>query len=161
MTNIQTNQTENKSEDKSELTPCEELGYRVGDMFEVTDIGNSFYCKGMIVKLDEDDGSYAPFFTYVRGPFADETHEVAKIVISLNFVRKFSQKAELAKPAELIQVAEVIQDNLLYSTEDIDAAFEYLEWLDVSKSTLMDALKVVTDSEYKEYLRLKDKYEVS
>lgn len=155
------NQTENKSEDKPELTPCEELGYRVGDMFEVTDIGNSFYCKGMIVKLDEDDGSYAPFFTYVRGPFADETHEVAKIAISLNFVRKFSQKADVAKPAEVIQVTEVIQDKPLYSTEDIDAAWVKLHWVEDSKALLIKTLNEVTDPEYKEYLRLKAKYEVS
>jgi len=155
MNNTQTNQTENESEDNPYITPCEELGYSVGDVFEVIDMCNSFYCKGMIVKLDEDDGSYAPFFTYVSGPSADETHEVDKIVISLNFVRKIHQKAELAKPAE------VIQDKPLYSTEDIDATWVKLHWAEDSKALLIKKLNEVTDPEYKEYLRLKAKYEVS
>ena len=146
------NQTENESEDKP-LTPCEELGYCEGNMFEVTGIGNSFYCKDMIVELDEDDGSDSPFFTYISGPSADETHDVDKIAINLKYVRKFSQKAELAKPAE------VIQDKLLYSTEDIDAAWVNLHWAEDSKALLIKKLNEVTELEYKEYLRLTAKYE--
>lgn len=148
------NQTENESEDNPYITPCEELGYRVGDVFEVTDIGTIFYCKDMIVKLDEDDGSDSPFFTYISGPSADETHSVDKIVISLKYVRKFSQKADVVKSAE------VIQDKPLYSTEDIDAAWVNLHWAEDSKALLIKKLNEVSEPEYKEYLRLKAKYEL-
>ncbi len=155
MNNMQTNQTENESEDNPYITPCEELGYREGDMFEVIDADNSFYCKDMIVELDEDDGSHDPFFTYVSGPSGKETHSVDKLVINLKYVRKFSQKADVVKSAE------VIQDKLLYSTEDIDAAWVKLHWAEDSKALLIKTLNEVSDPEYKEYLRLKAKYEVN
>lgn len=154
MTNIQTDQTENEPEDKLYMTPCEELGYSEGDVFEVIDADNSFYCKGMIVELDEDDGSYSPFFTYVSGPSRDETRGVDKIAIGLYRLRKFSQKADLVKSAE------VIQDKLLYSTEDINAAWVNLHWSEDNKVLLIKKLNEVTDPEYKEYLRLKAKYEL-
>ena len=43
------------------MTPCEELGYKVGDKFEV--VGDHFhYSKGSIVTLYSDDGSDYPKF---------------------------------------------------------------------------------------------------
>ena len=42
-------------------TPCEKLGYKVGDKFTV--IKDSYFEKGTIVALSEDDGSEVPWFT--------------------------------------------------------------------------------------------------
>lgn len=43
------------------MTPCEELGYKVGDKFIVT-IGLPYLLKGSEVTLLTDDGSESPFF---------------------------------------------------------------------------------------------------
>lgn len=43
------------------MTPCEELGYKVGDEFRV--IGDHYlFSKGASIKLQRDDGSRCPFF---------------------------------------------------------------------------------------------------
>ena len=44
-----------------QMTPCEKLGYKVGDKFTV--IKDSLLEKGTIVVLSEDDGSEVPWFT--------------------------------------------------------------------------------------------------
>lgn len=44
-----------------QMTPCERLGYKVGDKFTV--IKDSYFEKGTIVALSEDDGSEVPWFT--------------------------------------------------------------------------------------------------
>lgn len=47
------------------MTPCEKLGYKVGDRFEV--IGHHSFKKGDVVTLREDDGSECPAFTGENG----------------------------------------------------------------------------------------------
>jgi hypothetical protein len=51
------------------MTPAKELGYKVGDTFEVLEDDNydseKYYKKGMIVRLIEDDGSQFPKFKAV------------------------------------------------------------------------------------------------
>ena len=48
-------------------TPCQELGYKSGDLFEVVqNTGNSF-SVGSIVKMVGDDGSATPYFSLVSG----------------------------------------------------------------------------------------------
>ena len=47
------------------MTPCEELGYKVGDVFEV--IGGAQFKSGSIVSLTKDDGSDCPAFTLNNG----------------------------------------------------------------------------------------------
>lgn len=44
-----------------QMTPCENLGYKVGDKFTV--IKDSYFEKGAIVVLSKDDGSAIPWFT--------------------------------------------------------------------------------------------------
>ena len=44
------------------MTPCEELGYKVGDKFEVIVAGHYRFPKGSVIKLERDDGSDCPFF---------------------------------------------------------------------------------------------------
>lgn len=43
------------------MTPCEKLGYKVGDKFEVLEDAEGF-TKGQTVELKEDDGTECPFF---------------------------------------------------------------------------------------------------
>ena len=44
------------------MTPCEELGYKVGDEFEVIVGGHFRFPKGSVIKLERDDGRDCPFF---------------------------------------------------------------------------------------------------
>lgn len=48
---------------KNELTPCQRLGYKVGDKFLVVSDNAPTTNKGDIVTLLEDDGTSSPFFT--------------------------------------------------------------------------------------------------
>lgn len=43
------------------LTPCEQLGYKVGDVFTAT--GDGEFMKGSTLTLSRDDGSRSPLFT--------------------------------------------------------------------------------------------------
>ena len=43
-----------------QMTPCERLGYKVGDEFEV--ISHHAFKKGQVVTLHEDDGTECPLF---------------------------------------------------------------------------------------------------
>lgn len=49
------------------MTPCEELGYKVGDKFEVVDGDASAFSKGSIIKLVKDGGTCYPLFRLVEG----------------------------------------------------------------------------------------------
>ena len=42
------------------MTPCEELGYKAGDLFACN--GNTWFERGVVVVLKEDDGSEIPPF---------------------------------------------------------------------------------------------------
>lgn len=49
------------------MTPCEEKGYKVGQVFEVVKTGGGANAlKGDIIILTEDDGTSAPFFAKVK-----------------------------------------------------------------------------------------------
>lgn len=48
------------------MTPCEELGYKVGDKFEAISDGYA-YKVGTIVTLDKDDGTDVPYFRDCEG----------------------------------------------------------------------------------------------
>lgn len=49
------------------MTPCEEKGYKVGEVFKVIGVGNAVIDKNDIVVLREDDHSSAPLFTIIDG----------------------------------------------------------------------------------------------
>lgn len=44
------------------MTPCEKLGYKVGDEFTVID-GSFKFGAGSVISLQEDDGTESPYFT--------------------------------------------------------------------------------------------------
>lgn len=46
-------------------TPCEKLGYKVGDKFEV--VIEDYFSKGSVVELYEDEGSMCPLFKLISG----------------------------------------------------------------------------------------------
>ena len=47
------------------MTPCGELGYKVGDSFEV--INKGVFSKGSVVMLSEDDNTDMPRFILIQG----------------------------------------------------------------------------------------------
>lgn len=49
------------------MTPCEKLGYKVGDRFEIISSDVSILRKGSIVSLWEDDGTTSPVFRDSEG----------------------------------------------------------------------------------------------
>ena len=48
-------------------TPCEELGYKVGDRFKVVSNKSGVFSIGSLVELYEDDDSRCPLFKLVEG----------------------------------------------------------------------------------------------
>lgn len=48
------------------MTPCEERGYYVGDLFEVVE-RSGLFGFGAIISLDRDDGTVIPRFKLVQG----------------------------------------------------------------------------------------------
>lgn len=141
------------------MTPCEELEYSEGELFEVIDaqdLNHEYVTEGMFLTLHDDDGSKSPGFKYVSGDKTKFTDAVEVIYLSIYSVKKIIKfkVPEIDKTDNTDKTTEVT-----YSVQDIEAAFEHLSWLDSSKDILFEALRVVTDSEYKEYLRLKLKYE--
>lgn len=50
------------------MTPCEELGYKVGDKFIVVDlVGRYGFTEGSVITLEHDDGSSCPYFKLLEG----------------------------------------------------------------------------------------------
>ncbi|MGL5729315.1 MAG: hypothetical protein ACRCYD_15870 [Plesiomonas sp.] len=49
------------------MTPCEEKGYAVGDMFVMMDSNSGFFAKGETLELVEDDSDNEPLFSNVNG----------------------------------------------------------------------------------------------
>ena len=44
------------------MTPCEKLGYKVGDKFEVVSNNHFAFNKGEIISLSFDDDTHTPYF---------------------------------------------------------------------------------------------------
>lgn len=49
------------------MTPCQKLGYNVGDKFVVIVDNPTGFAKGSIATLYEDDGSDLPLFKLIHG----------------------------------------------------------------------------------------------
>lgn len=87
------------------MTPCEELGYKVGDKFEV--ISHHAFKKGQVVTLHEDDGTECPLFAGDGGG-AGVFDGVECSFATLNKqVRKIANKLKPAKQA----LADAIHQN--------------------------------------------------
>ena len=87
------------------MTPCEKLGYKVGDKFEV--ISHHAFKKGQVVTLHEDDGTECPLFAGDGGG-AGVFDGVECSFATLNKqVRKIANKLKPAKQA----LADAINQN--------------------------------------------------
>ena len=65
-------------------TPCDALGYKVGDLFLVVgDNQRESFVAGSIVELVEDDGSYFPYFKLVTGTRNGCLHSLEYFPLSL------------------------------------------------------------------------------
>ena len=88
-----------------QMTPCEKLGYKVGDEFEV--IRHHAFKKGQVVTLHEDDGTECPLFSGDGGG-AGVFDGVECSFATLNKqVRKIANKLKPAKQA----LADAINQN--------------------------------------------------
>ena len=88
-----------------QMTPCEKLGYKVGDEFEV--ISHHAFKKGQVVTLHEDDGTECPLFAGDGGG-AGVFDGVECSFATLNqHVRKIANKLKPAKQA----LADAIHQN--------------------------------------------------
>ena len=88
-----------------QMTPCEKLGYKVGDKFEV--ISHHAFKKGQVVTLHEDDGTECPLFAGDGGG-AGVFDGVECSFATLNKqVRKIANKLKPAKQA----LADAINQN--------------------------------------------------
>ena len=88
-----------------QMTPCEKLGYKVGDEFEV--ISHHAFKKGQVVTLHEDDGTECPLFAGDGGG-AGVFDGVECSFATLNEqVRKIANKLKPAKQA----LADAIHQN--------------------------------------------------
>lgn len=82
---------------RKEVTPCERLGYKVGDEFEV--ISHHAFKNGQVVTLHEDDGTECPLFSGDGGG-AGVFDGVECSFATLNKqVRKIANKLKPAKQA--------------------------------------------------------------
>jgi len=98
--------TDNGDEEMSKkMTPCEKLGYKVGDKFEV--ISHHAFKNGQVVTLHEDDGTECPLFAGDGGG-AGVFDGVECSFATLNKqVRKIANKLKPAKQA----LADAIHQN--------------------------------------------------
>ena len=74
-----------------QMTPCKELGYKVGDKFKVVDGTGVHYAVGSFITLIHDDGSSCPRFNGVHAIF-----ESGDSFFPLYFVEKVAK----LKPAK-------------------------------------------------------------
>lgn len=83
------------------MTPCEKLGYKVGDKFKVVDGTGVHYAVGSFITLIHDDGSSCPRFNGVHSIF-----ESGDSFFPLDFVEKVAK----LKPAKQA-LADAINQN--------------------------------------------------
>ena len=83
------------------MTPCEKLGYKVGDKFKVVDGTGVHYAVGSFITLIHDDGSSCPRFNGVHAIF-----ESGDSFFPLDFVEKVAK----LKPAKQA-LADAINQN--------------------------------------------------
>ena len=83
------------------MTPCEKLGYKVGDKFKVVDGTGVHYAVGSFITLIHDDGSSRPRFNGVHAIF-----ESGDSFFPLDFVEKVAK----LKPAKQA-LADAIHQN--------------------------------------------------
>ena len=85
----------------SKMTPCEKLGYKVGDKFKVVDGTGVHYAVGSFITLIHDDGSSCPRFNGVHA-----IYESGDSFFHLDFVEKVAK----LKPAKQA-LADAIHQN--------------------------------------------------
>lgn len=136
------------------MSYCSDRGYAEGDLFEVISISEgmeAYFTKGMILKLVLDDNSTLPKFEYISGATTAYVYSGEYVWASLDDLKKINTVK--------VQPADRVEQQGTYTKQDIENAFRSLKWIDADKEKLLQALKQVTDVEYKEYIRLKQKFE--
>ena len=80
------------------MTPCEELGYKAGDLFEVVGSDAGTFSPGSKIELYRDDATDAPLFKLITGEcnfkLVDEEYGA---YITLDFIKPLQKKGENVK----------------------------------------------------------------
>jgi len=93
------------------MTIATDLGFKIGELYRVVDEGK-YYAVDMIVRFDEDDNSYFPWFTYVSGPKGDCTDKVDGIAINLEDIVPVEQPTTPSnKPLLLLYIHQQYPDD--------------------------------------------------
>lgn len=105
------------------MTPCEKLGYKVGDKFKVVDGTGVHYAVGSFITLIHDDGSSCPRFNGVHAIF-----ESGDSFFPIDFVEKVAK----LKPAKQALADAIHQnggwhgnDTWLFSTQSGDGVLKF------------------------------------
>lgn len=86
------------------MTPAEQLGYKVGDKFQViSDEGSSYYKIGMVVVLAVDDNSVCPWFRYVSGPKGRSLGSNDEICVELEEIKPLDNHVEKLETKDVLK----------------------------------------------------------
>ncbi|QHJ84378.1 MAG: hypothetical protein [Bacteriophage sp.] len=133
------------------MTPCEKLGYKVGDRFEVVAQNGSEAQVGWVVVLSEDDGTSFPYFK------RDNDHSTDWYCPRLTEIRPLKPKTEAEKRGAKFGTMGVIKatgERVVFAKEQIDYGMEKWYFLPKSShmisSTLPSVIRLDHEPEYKE-----------
>lgn len=68
------------------MTIATDLGFKIGELYRVDGVDDSYFTNDMIVRFEFDDDSNFPGFTYISGPKGEYTDNVDIIYINLNYL---------------------------------------------------------------------------
>ena len=108
-----------------QMTPCERLGYKVGDSFKVVDGSATIFAVGSFITLIHDDGTLMPRFKLVHPSIESD-----EIFFPLIFV----EKVATPNPAEQ-DIAGYVRDNGdWHKNGELPPVGEVCEWLECSQT---------------------------
>jgi hypothetical protein len=128
-----------------QLTPCQQLGYKVGDKFEVIETNEDHLCgftTGQVVILLVDDGTSNPFF---QGDNSNHSSRlgvngclrICGSFLSIKSVKPYDVAEEVSVLKEQLRVAnekiknlesiKLILEELVNSKTEFDKAFSRME----------------------------------
>lgn len=104
------------------MTPCEEMGYKVGDRFEC--LADSTFNKGSIIELINDDGTENPLFKLIKG---SSSYKYEKAYFGFDLLKKLEPVGEC--PAHY--------DHIIQPWEYMRATFSIAEYRGYLKGNII------------------------
>jgi len=93
-------------EQEIDMTPCKELGYEEGQVFEVIKDNRGNYSAGSIIILNVDDGTNVPFFKLIKGYDSNEGSHRDGTCMRLHEIKRLypTPEPKLAPPSADVTV---------------------------------------------------------